>query len=443
MKPIKITVTGANALVTEKPAITSGTVGLPVEFTFDEAWDGLSKTAVFRAGSRSYPVSCVQSTAIVPWEVLEKGGVGLYIGVFGADEKGTVKIPTVWACVDTIAAGAQIPETVPAEPTPNVYDQILTAVSKAVETANSVRQDADSGKFIGPAGPKGDAGAIDFIVVNELPAIGDSSKIYLLPEADGEEPNRFGEYVFIEGAWERIGSAGVEVNLDEYVKNTNFATKDGVGVVKVNSSYGIYAMADGTLYTLPASQDVINQKKSTYNPIVPLTLDYAVKNSLTTNTIELTDEEKANACSWLGAAPKEEWITLADYTLAEDTERVLVTEDINGNAFRCKKARVILKMNGEFSQSGYTTWISFGQENIYQNSCRLALGTTLNGTNQVVYADNEIIANVISKGMACATAINGITRAGNNSYIGCIEISLNNGIPLPAGLSIKVEGIRA
>ena len=159
MKPIKITVTGSNALVTEKPVITSGTVGLPVEFTFDEAWDGLGKTVVFRAGSRSYPVSCVQSTAIVPWEVLEKGGVGLYIGVFGADEEGTVKIPTVWVCADAIAPGTQIPETVPAEPTPNVYDQILTAASKAVETANSVRQDADSGKFIGPAGPKGDAGA--------------------------------------------------------------------------------------------------------------------------------------------------------------------------------------------------------------------------------------------------------------------------------------------
>ncbi len=84
------------------------------------------------------------------------------------------------------------------------------------------------------------------------------------------------------------------------VGNTDYANKDRVGVVKVNSNYGIYAMADGTLYTLPASQDVINQKKSTYNPIVPLTLDYAVKNSLTTNTIALTDAEKAAACAWLG-----------------------------------------------------------------------------------------------------------------------------------------------
>ena len=302
MKPIKITVTGANARVTEKPVITSGTVGLSVEFTFDESWDGLGKTAVFRAGSRSYPVSCVQSTAIVPWEVMEKSGVGLYVGVFGADEEGTVKIPTVWACVDTIAAGAQIPETVPAEPTPNVYDQILTAVSKAVETANSVRQDADSGKFIGPAGPKGDAGAIDFIVVNELPAIGDGSKIYLLPELDGEEPNRFGEYVFIEGAWERIGSAGVEVNLDEYVKNTDYATSNKAGLIKANSNQGFYIDINGSLSIVQAQDYDFTTKTNKFRPVTANNLDLAVKTGVTTNTIELTDEEKATACAWLGVS---------------------------------------------------------------------------------------------------------------------------------------------
>ena len=157
MKPIKIIVTGTDACVTEKPVITSGTVGLPVEFTFDEAWNGLGKTAVFRAGSRSYPVSCVQSTAIVPWEVLEKPNMTLHIGVFGTDGDATVCIPTVWAQAGTIWQGTQIPDTVPQEPTPQVYDQILTAVSKAVETANSVREDANAGKFniVGQKSPNG------------------------------------------------------------------------------------------------------------------------------------------------------------------------------------------------------------------------------------------------------------------------------------------------
>ena len=43
MKPIKITVTGSNARVTEKPVVTSGTVGLPVEFTFDEVWEDIKQ----------------------------------------------------------------------------------------------------------------------------------------------------------------------------------------------------------------------------------------------------------------------------------------------------------------------------------------------------------------------------------------------------------------
>lgn len=142
MKPIKITVTGSNARVTEKPVITSGTVGLPVEFTFDKAWEGLSKTAVFRAGSRSFPVRCVQSTAIVPWEVLEKPGIGLYIGVFGTDTTGAVRIPTVWVLVDTVRQGTTVPDATPTEATPSVYDQILFAANEAVEVANSVREDA-------------------------------------------------------------------------------------------------------------------------------------------------------------------------------------------------------------------------------------------------------------------------------------------------------------
>ena len=49
MELIRIEVTGNIARVTERPSrITSGTVGLPIVFTFDDQWEGLNKTAVFR-----------------------------------------------------------------------------------------------------------------------------------------------------------------------------------------------------------------------------------------------------------------------------------------------------------------------------------------------------------------------------------------------------------
>ena len=47
----------------------------------------------------------------------------------------------------------------PGEPAPDVYSQIVSMVNEAVETANSVREDADAGLFIGPQGPAGETGA--------------------------------------------------------------------------------------------------------------------------------------------------------------------------------------------------------------------------------------------------------------------------------------------
>lgn len=55
--------------------------------------------------------------------------------------------------------------TEPAEPTPDLLQQVLTlskdaqtAAKNAEDAANSVREDADNGKFIGPVGPQGPQG---------------------------------------------------------------------------------------------------------------------------------------------------------------------------------------------------------------------------------------------------------------------------------------------
>ena len=159
MQPIKITVAGAQAHVTSKPTLTSGTVGLNVEFTFDEAWTGLSKTAVFRCGNRPIPPqSCKEDCAIVPWEALEKPGCALFVGVYGTDTEGIV-LPTVWAQVYTVEPGATVPNVSPSDRTPDVYDELLKASNEAVEVANSVREDADAGKFDGAPGLPGPPGA--------------------------------------------------------------------------------------------------------------------------------------------------------------------------------------------------------------------------------------------------------------------------------------------
>ena len=57
-----------------------------------------------------------------------------------------------------VAESAGTEGIAPAEPTPDVVQQILSAASNAEEIAQSVRDDADAGKFNGAQGPKGDTG---------------------------------------------------------------------------------------------------------------------------------------------------------------------------------------------------------------------------------------------------------------------------------------------
>lgn len=76
-----------------------------------------------------------------------------------------------------VAASAGTEGIAPAEPTPDVVQQILSAANEAAnkaeqaeETAQSVRDDADAGKFNGPQGPKGDTGpavALDTTLTHE------------------------------------------------------------------------------------------------------------------------------------------------------------------------------------------------------------------------------------------------------------------------------------
>lgn len=74
-----------------------------------------------------------------------------------------------------VSAGAE--GIAPAEPTPDVVQQILSAATEAAneaeqaqKVAQSVRDDADAGKFNGPQGPKGDTGpavALDTTLTHE------------------------------------------------------------------------------------------------------------------------------------------------------------------------------------------------------------------------------------------------------------------------------------
>lgn len=94
--------------VLEREPVTSGSVNVyEVRFAFSVDWDGLKRTAVFKAGgtARSVPLDG-DGRCSVPWEVLRSGGWQLYAGVYGTRGADLV-LPTVWASLGVILEGAK------------------------------------------------------------------------------------------------------------------------------------------------------------------------------------------------------------------------------------------------------------------------------------------------------------------------------------------------
>lgn len=148
-----------NMLILRKrePMTSRSVNAYEARFEFSEDWEGLERTAVFKAGSESRSI-LLDSTGecVIPWEVLTTPGVALRAGVYGT-RGGEIVLPTVWENLGIIQEGAA-PGKEAQPPTPGVYEQIVDLATEAKETARSVREDADAGKFDGPPGPPGPGG---------------------------------------------------------------------------------------------------------------------------------------------------------------------------------------------------------------------------------------------------------------------------------------------
>ena len=123
--------------VIEREPLASGASKIyGVTFTFDSEWDGLVKTAIFKAGEISISVLIEKDYCDVPWEVLarENSNEFLWIGVFGADKTGII-LPTIWNQLGVIQPGAELSES-GKNPTPAVVAQIYAAAKGAEEKAD-------------------------------------------------------------------------------------------------------------------------------------------------------------------------------------------------------------------------------------------------------------------------------------------------------------------
>ena len=298
MNVINIEIKNKIAELSAPALIVCGNSDYVVEFNFDDEWtEHPIRTARFSTWKGFTDVVFEGSQCPVP--VLSNASY-VKIGVFAGDLRTTT--PAYIPCKKSILCEGGAP----IEPTPDVYAQLIAMIESGMVRGEQGEK--------GEKGEKGDAGSIKFIPVAELPTEGiDESAIYIIPDPDGAEENRFIEYVYIAGSWEVLGKISVQVDHSEYVKFTDYASATKHGVVKTSAAHGTGMTVGGVLQLAPASPAILDQRNSALKPIAAKDLDYAVYLAITGkkyqadmvtfsygNQRPLTDEEKGYVLDWLG-----------------------------------------------------------------------------------------------------------------------------------------------
>lgn len=115
---------------------------LRIRIAFDAEWDGTTKTLVaYRDLSHPYHVPLgLDGTALIPHEVLAEQGVA-YLGVFGiaGDQRITSTIVRYGVNEGAVTEGLQ-----PSDPTPEMWEQLISAVNEVRQAAESAMRDAQT-----------------------------------------------------------------------------------------------------------------------------------------------------------------------------------------------------------------------------------------------------------------------------------------------------------
>lgn len=150
---MKIEIINQRLYIKEPPETAEGTREyLKAEFNFSEDWSGLTKTAFFRgADGENHPKLLKDDTCIVPAEALAvPGRVGVSVS-------GTLGETVITTDIKSFSLPATLSGGTPSDPEPTVWQQILDKVDETQQIAQSVRDDADAGKFAATAEMVGQA----------------------------------------------------------------------------------------------------------------------------------------------------------------------------------------------------------------------------------------------------------------------------------------------
>lgn len=130
-------------LYLEPPETAEGTREyLKAEFSFSEEWEGTVKTAFFRgADGNTYSQQLKDDACTVPAEALAASGR------VGVSVSGTLGDTIITTDIKSFSVPATLSGGTPSDPEPTVWQQILDKVDKTQQIAQSVRDDADAGRF--------------------------------------------------------------------------------------------------------------------------------------------------------------------------------------------------------------------------------------------------------------------------------------------------------
>lgn len=97
-----------------------------------------------------------------------------------------------------------------------------------------------------------------------------------------------------------VSSETLNEDLKGYVKDTDYATYEKAGLLKLDRASGL-ALHNNNIYIDTPNDTELQEKKTVNAPLKPNMIDKIVKYGLTDNQLDWTDEEKKSALDLLGA----------------------------------------------------------------------------------------------------------------------------------------------
>lgn len=263
------------------------------------------------------------------------------------------------------------------------------------------------------------------------------------------------------GAVQDVQVAGVSV-LSDGVANVPLAAQGKLGVIQLNSFYGIAAAGNGFVTINKADSNMTKVGTDNNRPIVPSTqhestfygLAKAAGSDEKNSTLpvgQYTDEAKIAIQKMLGVY--REWELIADVTIDEDTAQISIDTDISDQPFAL--SRMLVRAWLQPATTGTNSYMSANCLVVSANDINAVSGAPTkrymaNGANTFFEYTAEIMGDVCYCTGAATSVPNSTSTVDKISSTSVIKHIRgfrmgrygNDGSLVPSGSNIKVYGIR-